>query len=197
MRQGFKICHPRGVAVAQGDGAALSQLGPFDRLGPASPTTPLVVSVPHAGRDYPPALLANSLLPEPVLARLEDRFADRLVAGAAALGATVFIARRARAWIDLNRDERELDAAMIVPPPRPDRLIASVKVRGGLGLIPRRIGGSGEILRQRLRPADVEARISSDHRPWHATIAEALAAARARFGIALLLDLHSMPPIDR
>jgi N-formylglutamate amidohydrolase len=173
-----------------------TSLGPFDRFGPLMPTTPLVIAIPHAGRDYPPALLDNSLLPEAMLAKLEDRFADRLAAGAPALGATLFIARRARAWIDLNRDERELDSAMIVPPPHSDRLIASVKVRGGLGLIPRRIGGSGEILRRRLPEADVAARIESDHRPWHAAIAAALAAARARFGIALLIDLHSMPPIE-
>ena len=169
--------------------------GPFDRLGPDLPANPLVISIPHAGRDYPPALLAMSLLPEPVLAALEDRLVDRLAANAPALGATLFVARRARAWIDLNRDERELDAAMIVPPPRADRLIASAKVRGGLGLIPRRVGGSGEILRRRLREGEVAARIATDHRPWHAAIAAALVAAHARFGVALLLDLHSMPPI--
>ena len=36
-----------------------------------------------------------------------------------------------------------------------------------------------------------------DHRPYHAALAEALTAARARFGAAVLLDLHSMPPLGR
>lgn len=168
---------------------------PFDRFGSDVPATPLVISVPHAGRDYPVSLLENSLLSKTELAGLEDRFADRLVEDALGLGATILVARRARAWIDLNRDERELDSAMIVPPPRADRLIASVKVRGGLGLIPRRVAGSGEILRRRLREVEVQARIASDHRPWHLAIEKALAAARARFGVALLVDLHSMPPL--
>ncbi|TVV75290.1 N-formylglutamate amidohydrolase [Sphingomonas solaris] len=168
---------------------------PFDRLGPTDPLTPLVVSVPHAGRDYPASLVERSTLPVETLAALEDRHADALAAGLPAMGITTFVQRRARAWIDLNRDEREIDAAMIAPAPRPGTLIVSAKVRGGLGLIPRRIAGAGEIMRQRLTEAEVAARIASDHRPWHGAIADALAAARARFGIAVLLDLHSMPPL--
>ncbi len=169
--------------------------GPFTRFGPLIPASPLVVSVPHAGRDYPSALLANSILPVTTLAALEDRHVDRLAADLPTLDITGFVARRPRAWIDLNRDEREVDPAMIAPTPRPGRFLSSAKVRGGLGLIPRRIAGAGEISPRRISEAEVEARLDGDHRPWHAAIAAALAAAHARFGIALLLDLHSMPPL--
>lgn len=168
---------------------------PFVRLGPRVPATPLVLSVPHAGREYPPALLAISRLPAEALAGLEDRFVDRLVGEIPRLGVVTFVARRARAWIDLNRDERELDPVMVVAPPPADRLIASAKLRAGLGLIPRRIPGVGDIWRRRLTDAEVEARLASVHRPWHTAIAQALEAARARFGVAFLIDLHSMPPL--
>ncbi|MET0271123.1 MAG: N-formylglutamate amidohydrolase [Sphingomonas sp.] len=168
---------------------------PFARLGPSVPRLPLVVSVPHAGRMYPEALLARTALPVATLAALEDRHVDALAAGLPALGVTTFVARTARAWIDLNRDEREIDPAMVTPCPRPATLIASAKVRGGLGLIPRRIAGAGEIASGRLRADEVAARIAQDHRPWHDAIAAALAAAHARFGVALLLDLHSMPSL--
>jgi N-formylglutamate amidohydrolase len=33
------------------------------------------------------------------------------------------------------------------------------------------------------------------HRPYHDAVAAALATARRRFGFALLIDCHSMPPI--
>ncbi len=69
----------------------------FHRFGPAAPDWPVILSVPHAGRDYPPALLAMARGPKATLEALEDRHADRLVAGAVALGATVFVARRPRA----------------------------------------------------------------------------------------------------
>jgi len=168
---------------------------PFLRFGSPVPACPVILAVPHAGRSYPPTLIASAAMPRARLETLEDRFADRLIADAVAAGTTAFVARRARAWIDLNRDERELDPAMIESPALLTHAIGSARVRGGLGLIPRRISGGAAIYRRRLTAAEISARIESDHRPWHAALAEALEAARARFGVALLLDLHSMPPI--
>ena len=174
-----------------------AQAPPFSRFGPEQPAFPLIIAVPHAGRDYPAELLAAASLPRARLEALEDRLADCLITEAVAQGTTAFVARRARAWIDLNRDERELDQQMIEPSARPAATIESAKVRGGLGLIPRRIAGSGDIMRRRLSAAEAESRIALDHRPWHAALGQALASARARFGIAMLLDFHSMPPIAR
>lgn len=168
---------------------------PFLRLGPERPASPVILAVPHAGRDYPPALLAMARAPLARLESLEDRHADLLVDDAVAAGATAFIATRPRSWIDLNRDEREIDPGMIAPAPRRQELVASAKVRGGLGLLPRRLAGVGEIWNGRLPADELEARIARDHRPWHAALAAALDEARARFGTALLLDCHSMPPL--
>ena len=39
------------------------------------------------------------------------------------------------------------------------------------------------------------ARLRDVHTPYHAAIGQALAAARSRWGSALLVDLHSMPPV--
>ncbi len=166
----------------------------FDRLGPAVPASPVVVSVPHAGRSYPPALVAQLRVPLAHLLPLEDRHVDAL-ALAAHDGQALVIARRPRAWIDLNRAEGDRD-------PRVDEGVSaksapsqSARVRGGLGLIPRRAATGTEIWSQRWSADAVTARIMGDHRPYHAAIADALAAARARFGVAILLDLHSMPPL--
>ncbi|ARS29371.1 N-formylglutamate amidohydrolase [Sphingomonas sp. KC8] len=167
----------------------------FVRHGPARPTLPVVLAVPHAGRDYPPTLLAMARAPLERLESLEDRHADLLVDDAVAAGATAFLARRARSWIDLNRDEREIDPGMIDPPPRTHSLIASAKMRGGLGLIPRRLADVGEIWNRRLSAEELAIRVNEHHRPWHSAIATALDEAQARFGTALLIDCHSMPPL--
>ncbi|MFX5858547.1 N-formylglutamate amidohydrolase, partial [Acinetobacter baumannii] len=53
----------------------------------------------------------------------------------------------------------------------------------------------GDIWRQRLSASDVERRIATCHRPYHQMLAVWLAAARARFGVAVLIDIHSMPPL--
>jgi N-formylglutamate amidohydrolase len=163
----------------------------FDLVGPPVPESPVVVSVPHAGRDYPPALRTMARVSMAALASLEDRLVDA-VAEAARGGETMLVQRTPRAWIDLNRAESERD-------PRLDEgagpSIASAKVRSGLGLVPRRTTQAGDLWSRRLTGAEVEARIVADHRPYHAALGELLTAARARFGAAVLLDLHSMPSI--
>jgi N-formylglutamate amidohydrolase len=166
---------------------------PFVRHGPAEPPSPVVLSVPHAGRDYPLPLRAALRVPLATLKALEDRYADALSLDAWG-GETLFVAERARAWIDLNRAESERD-------PRLDDGASSsgaplsAKLRSGLGLVPRRVGSSGDIWRRRLSADEVAARIHADHRPYHAALGAALASARARFGIAVLIDVHSMPPL--
>jgi N-formylglutamate amidohydrolase len=170
---------------------------PFFRIGPERPASPVVLSVPHAGRDYGAHLLKAARLPQEALETLEDRLVDRLVWRATSAGATAFIARAPRAEIDLNRDEREIDPAMIAPPLPSGNLVQSARTRGGLGLIPSRIAGSGPIWRERIARQELTRRIERIHQPYHAALEAALAAARARFGEAVLLDCHSMPPRHR
>jgi N-formylglutamate amidohydrolase len=174
---------------APGDDAA-----PFYRIGPEQPASPVVLSVPHAGRDYSAALLKAARVPREVLETLEDRLVDRLVWRAVRDGAAAFVARVPRAEIDLNRDEREIDPALVAPPPPAAALLQSARTRGGLGLVPSRIAGSGAIWLHRLGRDELKRRIETVHRPYHAALADALTAARDRFGVAVLLDCHSMPP---
>jgi N-formylglutamate amidohydrolase len=167
---------------------------PFFRAGPEAAASPVVLSVPHAGRDYSEALMRGARVPRATLETLEDRLVDRLVWRAVRDGATAFIARVPRAEIDLNRDEREVDPALIAPPPPSDMVLPSARTRGGLGLVPSRIAGTGAIWLHRLSRDELRRRVETVHRPYHAALADALAHARARFGVAILLDCHSMPP---
>lgn len=162
--------------------------------GPVPPQSPVILSVPHAGRDYPAALLAAIRVPVTALLALEDRHAD-LLALAARGAETALIQRPARAWIDLNRAEHERDPKLDDGADLARQPAMSAKLRSGLGLIPRRLANVGEIWGKRLSDADVTARIVADHRPYHGALADLLAAAHARFGVAVLLDIHSMPPI--
>lgn len=163
----------------------------FDVVGQLPPASPVVLSVPHAGRIYPPSLHDALRVPLAALTALEDRYVDSVALAARRDEATI-IQRTARAWIDLNRAEHDRD-------PRLDDGAAaghlSAKVRSGLGLVPRRTSASGELWRRRLGGDEVIARIATTHRPYHEAVAVALSQARARFGVAVLLDIHSMPPI--
>src|SRR5690349_19021128 len=109
---------------------------PFRQFGPEIPASPVVLSVPHAGRHYSDTLLRASRLPREKLEILEDRLVDRLIWRAVAAGARAVVANSPRAEIDLNRDEREIDPNTIVPPPSSRQILQSARSRGGLGLIP-------------------------------------------------------------
>ena len=162
----------------------------------AEPPLPVLLSVPHAGRDYPDSIFANLRLPPASLLRLEDRYADLLARDAVANCVPTIIAHRARAWIDLNRDERDIDVEMVSGLDRGACPTPSAKQRGGLGLIPRRLSGEGDIWKRPFAAADVGSRISGFHRVYHAAVARTLSRMREKFGMAILLDLHSMPPVQ-
>ena len=170
------------------------QLPAFERRGPTVPSSPIVLSVPHAGRAYSRAILDAARLTLVQLEGLEDRLMDRLVEPALATGAVAIIARVPRAEIDLNRDEREIDPAIIAPPPPARSVLPSPRTRGGLGLIPARITGAGAIWQRPIQSEELSRRITEVHRPYHRAVNDALEQARSRFGVAILIDCHSMPP---
>jgi len=194
MRTGLNIFQPDRRALMVRIGTMPSPPPSFDRFGDDPPTSPVVLSVPHAGRDYPVALQAALRVPLSAARVLEDRHIDA-VALAAQGRETMLVQRRARAWIDLNRSEQERDPVIDEGAAWTSQPLATAKLRGGLGLIPRRVAGAGELWRRRLDAYDVAARIRDDHRPYHAALAAALAAAHTRFGVAVLLDVHSMPSL--
>ena len=167
----------------------------FTLYNAETPDIPVLLSVPHAGREYPPALLANLRVPPTELLRLEDRYADRLIQPAIAAGCPAIVAHRARAWIDLNRAATDIDIGMVSGDCAWLDAAPSAKARGGLGLFPRRLQTCGELWRRPMERADIEQRIKQVHMPYHRAVADILSAMRARFGVAILLDVHSMPPI--
>lgn len=164
---------------------------PFKRLGPEVPRSPVIFSVPHAGRIYPPGFAALARLPSVRLRGLEDRLADLLIPQ----GATALVATTARAWVDLNRSERDFDPGLIRHGHQL-RPVASAKVRGGLGVVPRRLARLGEIWRGQVSAAHFLERIEQHHRPFHRALGDLIDEVLNRFGVAILIDLHSMPPLD-
>lgn len=152
---------------------------------------PVVLSVPHAGRAYPGWLLERARHGHKSLAALEDPLVDRLVWRAIGLGAGAVIAQAPRAAIDCNRAEDEIDPATIRGH---RRTRPSPRARGGLGIVPSRTAAHGQLWREPIRTEELEGRLAEAHRPYHRAIHDQVQLLLARFGCALLLDCHSMPP---
>ncbi|WP_108811186.1 N-formylglutamate amidohydrolase [Sphingorhabdus sp. Alg231-15] len=170
--------------------------GPFSSYNINNLQFPLLISVPHAGRVYPDQIMENLAVSAAHLLRLEDRYADRLASTAIACGFPAIIAHRPRAWVDLNRNRSEIDADMIVDLTTSQVPAPSRKVRGGLGVVPSRLHGVGSLWRKKWQWKDIDHRLNSCHEPYHDSIAGILERMRLKFGCAILLDLHSMPPLD-
>lgn len=162
-------------------------------------TMPIVIAAPHGGRNYPPGIGETMREPEWSMLRLEDRLVDRLAREVAeASGAALLVAHAPRALLDLNRAPDDIDWSMVQGAPRANRSAPAPdrRSRNGLGLVPRRLPGLGEIWRAGLAPAALAERIDTIHRPYHAALHGVLEQVRDQWGAALLLDLHSMPPLQ-
>jgi N-formylglutamate amidohydrolase len=190
--------------VSGGRVPGLEGTAAFTFVAPKQMRLPVLVAVPHAGRAYPPQVTARMRDPLAAQLRLEDRLVDRLGRMIAqATGAGLLVAHAPRALLDLNRAEDDIDWDM-VEGGRPEGVASLAasggpgsnrRARSGLGLVPRRLPGSGEIWRGRLPRAELAARIAGIHRAYHAFLADELARMRKVWGAALLIDLHSMPPL--
>lgn len=166
---------------------------PFEVLRPRVLKTPLVFASPHSGRVYPADLMAASRLDARGIRRSEDALVDGLIADGREAGAALLLCRVGRAYVDVNRDPLELDAAMFSDSAPAGAIVTSSRVAAGLGAVPRLVGDGRAIYGRKLRFAEASGRLERVHAPYHAALAGLLGSARKRFGRAVLIDWHSMP----
>jgi N-formylglutamate deformylase len=169
------------------------QASPFRLDRPARQSAPFLFASPHSGRSYPPSLLARSKLDSTTLRRSEDAFVDELFAGVVTLGAPLLAAQFPRAFLDVNRGMSELDTGMFdgalgVPVDAP-----GPRVVAGLGVIPRIVRDGAEIYRGKLDSAEARARLIQLYQPYHRALSDLMEETHTGFGVAVLIDCHSMP----
>ncbi len=160
---------------------------------PASLLTPFIFASPHSGRRYPPELLRMSRLDRHALRQSEDCYVDLLFEAAPAFGAPLLRALFPRAWVDVNRSRDELDQRMFADPLPASADTRSNRVRAGLGVIPRIVADGQDIYERKLNFFEARRRLAACYDPYHRALAGLIAAARAKFGCAIVIDCHSMP----
>ena len=169
----------------------------FETIRPRRLMAPLVFNSSHSGRDYPERFLKMTRLDHLSIRQSEDAFVDELVARAPHLGAPLLRAHFPRAYLDVNREPWELDPAMFVEPLSERFNTTSPRVAAGLGTLARVVAENKPIYRDRLTLDDARMRIEGIYQPYHATLQRLLSEAYAAFGVAVLVDCHSMPRLAR
>ncbi|WP_244606419.1 N-formylglutamate amidohydrolase [Arsenicitalea aurantiaca] len=169
----------------------------FETVRPRRVLAPLVFNSAHSGRDYPKRFLSMTRLDHLSIRQSEDAFVDELFARAPHLGAPLLRAHFPRAYLDVNREPWELDPAMFVEPLSEHFNTTSPRVAAGLGTLARVVAENKPIYRERLTLADARMRIEGIYQPYHVTLQRLLGEAISGFGMAVLIDCHSMPRLAR
>jgi N-formylglutamate deformylase len=141
-------------------------------------TTPLLVSLPHAGTSIPPAIVAK-LQPRALQCEDTDWHLDRLYAFAAELGASLIVPRHSRYVVDLNRpsDNQPMYAGT-----------------NNTELCPTRFFSGDALYREGQAPTEPEVRerVATFWQPYHDALRAELQRLRDAHGCALLWDGHSI-----
>lgn len=152
----------------------------FDLIKPAAPKLPIIISVPHAGTDFPDDIRAE-LKPNVLPPDDTDWSVNRLYDFATELGIPMLCARYSRWVIDLNRN--------------PDSTPLYHDGRVLTGLCPA-TNFLGEPIYQDERAAvaaeEVARRKVLYFEPYHQALQQLLDETKAQFGRVLLWDCHSI-----
>jgi N-formylglutamate amidohydrolase len=127
----------------------------------------------------------------------EDAWVDELLTRAPHLGTPLLRAHFPRAYLDVNREPWELDPQMFIEPLSDRFNTTSPRVAAGLGTLARVVAENKPIYRELLTLEDARMRIEGIYLPYHATLQRLLSDAVNAFGVAVLVDCHSMPRIAR
>jgi len=169
----------------------------FETIRPRRLTAPIVFNSAHSGRDYPERFLKMTRLDHLSIRQSEDAFVDELFARAPHLGTPLLRAHFPRAYLDVNREPWELDPQMFVEPLSDRFNTTSPRVAAGLGTLARVVAENKPIYRELLSLDDARMRIEGIYIPYHATLQRLLSDAVNAYGVAVLIDCHSMPRIAR
>ena len=139
---------------------------------------PLLISVPHDGRDLPPKIrermtAAGQAIPD------TDWDVARLYDFARSMGASMVIAKNSRYVVDLNRSASD-----------------DVLYRGQVvtGLCPEQTFNGEAIYREGVvSKGEKRGRVETYWRPYHDKLKQTLDEIREQHGYALLWDAHSIP----
>jgi N-formylglutamate deformylase len=153
-------------------------MSPVLRLQPGD--SPLLISVPHDGREIPADIVARMTdvgraIPD------TDWHVEKLYEFATELGASTIVANYSRYVVDLNRP---VDDAALYPGQLATGLCPEQSFAGEAIYL---AGGVDEI--------EQKSRAENYWHPYHAQIRVTLDSLRARHGVALLWDAHSIPSV--
>ncbi|MGH8617197.1 MAG: N-formylglutamate amidohydrolase [Burkholderiales bacterium] len=166
--------------------------GLFLRYEPTATPAPLLVDVSRSGREYPPEY--RSPLPFTTVHDNVSMYVEDLWAGAPAAGGTLLYACFPNTWVDVNRNEADMDPA-VVDGNWPHPLKPTARTLEGLGLIKTKSRYGEPFQERKLAVAEIEERLALYYRPYHAELKRIADDLYARFGVLRQISCHCMSAV--
>ncbi len=166
--------------------------GLFLRHEPQAATAPLLVDVSRSGREYPKEY--RSPLPFTTVHDNVSMYVEDLWAGAPSAGGTLLYCTFPNTWIDVNRNEADMDPA-VVDGQWPSPLKPTKRTLEGLGLIKTRSRYGEPFQERKLGVAEIEERLSLYYRPYHAELKRIVDSLHSRFGVLRQISCHCMSAV--
>jgi N-formylglutamate deformylase len=168
------------------------QPGLFLRYAPTAVEVPLLVDVSRSGREYPKTY--RSPLPFTVVHDNVSMYVEDLWAGAPAAGGTLLYCSFPNTWIDVNRNELDMDPA-VIDGEWPVRLQPTTRTLEGLGLIKTKARYGEPFQERKLTISEIEERLDRYYRPYHAELRGIAEDLHGRFGRLLQISCHCMSSV--
>jgi N-formylglutamate deformylase len=121
-------------------------------------------------------------------------YVEELYAGAPGVGATLLYCMFPNTWVDVNRDEQDMDPA-VVDGAWPVELKPTPRTLEGLGLIKSKSRYGEPFQERKLSVAEIEERLARYYRPYHAELKRIIDGLYARFGVVRQISCHCMSAV--
>ena len=165
-------------------------IDPF-HLYPSAQVSPVVLSVPHGGWQYPQSLVTADNLER--CASLADTGTAEMGIMLASGNFPVLIANCGRATCDLNRPKQALDGLLCAGVDSLIPIAFKHYVAAGYGVIPRLSADKRPLYERILEKVQWQKLLELWHTPYHQTLTDLLRLAHTHNENVFLIDLHSMP----
>jgi N-formylglutamate amidohydrolase len=166
--------------------------GLFLRYEPVIEPVPLLVDVSRSGREYPKEY--RSPLPFTTVHDNVSMYVDDLWAGAPGVGATLLYCAFPNTWVDVNRNELDMDPA-IVDGQWPVELKPTARTLEGLGLIKTKARYGEPFQERKLTVSEIQERLDKYYRPYHAELKRIADGLYGKFGRLTQISCHCMSAV--
>jgi len=166
--------------------------GLFLRYEPLKQAVPLLVDVSRSGREYPKEY--RSPLPFTTVHDNASMYVEDLWSGAPAVGATLLYCSFPNTWVDVNRNELDMDPAL-VDGQWPVELKPTARTLEGLGLIKTKARYGEPFQERKLTVAEIQERLDNYYRPYHAELKRIADELYSKFGRLTQISCHCMSAV--